>query len=73
MIARSRSPATLSIEMDSSRVRAWSSLRTGVLPTLTTCLRSLDRSRRVGVERAPGDHPVEAPADGGEVLPDGGA
>ena len=33
-----RSPATLSIEMDSSSVRAWSSLRTGVLPTLTTCL-----------------------------------
>ena len=36
--ALSRSPAILSIEMDSSRVRASSSLRTGVLPTLTTCL-----------------------------------
>ena len=35
--------------------------------------RSLDRSRRVGLERAPGDHPVEAPADCGEVLPDRGA
>ena len=35
--ARSRSPATLSVEMDSSRLRASSSLRTGVLPTLTTC------------------------------------
>ena len=36
--ALSRSPAILSMEMDSSRVRASSSLRTGVLPTLTTCL-----------------------------------
>ena len=35
--ARSRSPATLSIEIDSSSILAWSSLRTGVLPTLTTC------------------------------------
>ena len=38
MIARSLRPASLSIEMDSSSVRAWSSLSTGVLPTLTTCL-----------------------------------
>ena len=35
--ARSRSPAILSVDIDSSSVRAWSSLRTGVLPTLTTC------------------------------------
>ena len=28
----------MSIDIDSSRLRAWSSLRTGVLPTLTTCL-----------------------------------
>ena len=38
IIALSRSPAILSIEIDSSSILASSSLRTGVLPTLTTCL-----------------------------------
>ena len=71
--ARSRSPATLSIEMDSSRVRASSSLRTGVLPTLTTCLGRWTDVAGLVVERPPGDPPVEAPADRREVLPDRGA
>ena len=38
MRARSRSPATLSVAMDSINCRAWSSLSTGVLPVRTTCL-----------------------------------
>ena len=35
--------------------------------------RSLDRRRRVGLERPAGDQPVEAPADGRQVLLDGWA
>ena len=38
MSAQSLNPEILSVSMDSSSVRASSSLSTGVFPTLTTCL-----------------------------------
>ena len=51
-------------------VRAWSSLRTGVLPTLTTCLGLWTDVAGLVSSAAAGDEPVETPADGGEVLSD---
>ena len=60
------------IGMLSSNTRAWSAVSTGVLPFVTTCFGPRTELAGLNVEVAAAGQPVEAHADGRQVLLDGG-
>jgi hypothetical protein len=68
--ARSRKPCRESREIESRSVRASSTLKTGVLPRLTTWVRTLDRRSRIGRNDLAHHQVIEEHLNGGQVLLD---